>query len=69
MAGNKCDMNEQREVSEEEAMLFAEDQGIMFYEISALNGQNIQAMFNDIAKKLTGIETDLIKPNKNIANG
>ena len=54
-------MSEQREVSEEEAQLFAEDQGIMFYEISALNGQNIQTMFNDIAKKLTGIETDLIK--------
>ena len=61
MAGNKADMSEQREVSEEEAQLFAEDQGIMFYEISALNGQNIQTMFNDIAKKLTGIETDLIK--------
>ena len=25
-------------------------------------------MFNDIAKKLTGIETDLIKPNQNIRN-
>ena len=25
-------------------------------------------MFNDVAKKLTGIETDLIKPNQNIRN-
>ena len=41
MAGNKADMEEQRQVSVEEAQIFAEDQGILFYEISALNGQNI----------------------------
>ena len=38
MAGNKADMEEHRVVSTEEAQIFAEDQGILFYEISALNG-------------------------------
>ena len=33
----------------------------MFFEISALNGQNVQTLFNEVAKKLTGIETDLVK--------
>ena len=48
----------------------------MFFEISALNGQFVQTLFNEVAKKLTGIETDLVKqtgitsgqPNANPGN-
>ena len=35
----------------------------MFFEISAMNGQNVQNLFNEVAKKLTGIDTDLVKQN------
>lgn len=35
----------------------------MFFEISAMNGQNVQNLFNEVAKKLTGITTDLVKQN------
>ena len=35
----------------------------MFFEISALNGMNVQNLFNEVAKKLTGIDTDLVKQN------
>ena len=61
MAGNKADMGEHgRQVSTEEAEAFAKEKEIMFFEISALSGQNVQMLFNEVAKKLTGIQTDIV---------
>lgn len=57
-----------RRVSYEEAASFANQKEIMFFEISALNGHNVQVLFNEVAKKLTGIETDLVKQNAITAN-
>ena len=37
---------------------------LLFFETSAKSGQNIKTLFNELAKKLTGIETDPI-PNAN----
>ncbi len=45
----------------EEAEAFATEKGILFFEISALNGNNVHVLFNQVAMKLTGITTDLIK--------
>lgn len=33
---------------------------LIFFEASAKTGQNIKTLFNELAKKLTGIETDPI---------
>ena len=42
LAGNKADLGEQaRQVTEEEGLEFAKEKGVMFFEISALSGQNI----------------------------
>ena len=43
MAGNKADLDndDQRQVTKEEAEAFAKEKDIMFFEISALNGQNV----------------------------
>ena len=61
MAGNKADMGEHgRQVATEEAEAFAKEKEIMFFEISALSGQNVQMLFNEVAKKLTGIQTDIV---------
>ena len=61
MAGNKADMGEHgRQVTTEEAEAFAKEKEIMFFEISALSGQNVQMLFNEVAKKLTGIQTDIV---------
>jgi hypothetical protein len=36
---------------------------LMFFETSAKTGLNIKSMFNEMAKKLTGIETNPITGN------
>lgn len=54
LCGNKCDMNSERQVEEEEAKKLANDWGILFFETSAKNNINIiesfVALINDIEK-------------------
>ena len=51
-------------MSTEEAMKYAQSKGLMFCETSARTGNNIKFLFNEIAKKLTGLETNPINPNE-----
>ena len=60
LAGNKADLSEHRQVSEKEARELADNLNLMFFETSAKTGLNIKTMFNEMAKKLTGIETNPI---------
>lgn len=52
LCGNKCDMNNERQVETEDAKKLAEDWGILFFETSAKNNVNIAesfvALINDI---------------------
>ncbi|PIO32362.1 hypothetical protein AB205_0115810 [Aquarana catesbeiana] len=41
MCGNKCDLEDQRAVKEEEAKEFAEKYGIPYFETSAADGTNV----------------------------
>eukprot|EP01128_Nolandella_sp_AFSM9_P001382 TRINITY_DN11517_c0_g1_i1.p1 TRINITY_DN11517_c0_g1~~TRINITY_DN11517_c0_g1_i1.p1 ORF type:complete len:217 (-),score=47.56 TRINITY_DN11517_c0_g1_i1:106-732(-) len=45
LVGNKCDLEEEREVSYAEGKAFADEQGIEFIEVSAKSGTNIEAAF------------------------
>lgn len=58
MVGNKADMEQQRQVTLQEAKEYAEKMNFMFYETSAKSGVNVKLLFNDLAKKLTGIDLE-----------
>jgi len=52
LTGNKMDLEDKREVSRDEAKRYAEDNGCIFFETSAKSGENVNAVFQEIAKKL-----------------
>ena len=45
MVGNKCDLDEERQVTFEEGEEFAKDNGMLFFEVSAKTGHNIEQVF------------------------
>ena len=48
-------------MSAQEAKAYADSRQIMYFEVSARMGHNITLTFNEVAKKLTGIETNPIQ--------
>jgi Ras-related protein Rab-6A len=58
IAGNKSDLAEQRAVSDEDGEKLASELGATFYETSAKSGENVKALFDDLAKKLIGNDGD-----------
>lgn len=52
LAGNKCDMEEKREVQREEAEAYASENGLFFMETSAKTAVNVTELFHEIAVKL-----------------
>ena len=62
LVGNKSDLESKRIVSTEEGKKFAEDNGLLFYETSAQNGNNIEDMFNKVTSDIVNrIETGKIQ--------
>ena len=47
LVGNKIDLEEKREVSYNEGSIFAQKNGMIFYECSAKNGKNVEQIFED----------------------
>ncbi|XP_062501628.1 ras-related protein Rab-22A-like [Corticium candelabrum] len=52
IAGNKCDLADQRQVLKEDAAEYAESVGALFAETSAKMAVNVQQLFIDITKSL-----------------
>lgn len=52
LIGNKLDMSKEREVSFEEAEAFAKDNGLIYLEVSAKTGQNVEEAFLRTARKI-----------------
>ena len=53
LAGNKWDLEKEREVGYEEGQKFAEEHKMIFYEVSAKKGINISKMYKELAYELT----------------
>lgn len=54
VVGNKCDLESERQVSTEEGQKFAEENGLVFMETSAMSAKNVEKAFVSVA-------TDVIK--------
>lgn len=52
LLGNKCDLKGQREVSQEEASLFAEKHNMAFMETSALDSTNVEISFQRLISEI-----------------
>lgn len=55
LAGNKCDLEEQRQVSKQEPIDFAKENGIQFLETSAKKKINSEACFFDLIRQYAKI--------------
>ena len=62
LVGNKIDFKEERAVSIQEAIDFANDHQMEYFEISAKTRKNVKEMFDEIIKE----RTEKLKPNKKI---
>jgi len=52
LCGNKADLSARRQVSEEDAKKYADEEGLMWAETSAKTGAGVTEVFTAIAKKL-----------------
>jgi GTPase SAR1 family protein len=48
LIGNKIDLNDEREVNDNEGKTKAKELGLLYYEVSAKTGENIEELFSNI---------------------
>ena len=66
LIGNKNDLEDKRQVSQEEGQKFAEENNLVFFETSALTGNNIEEIFVQSATELVKrLESGEIKADSN----
>ena len=64
VVGNKGDLEDQRVVRTEDGKLFCTENNLLFFECSALTGDNIDEIFNEISRHIFNkIESGIIEPN------
>ena len=69
LVGNKCDLEDQRKVTTEEAKQYAKTNNMKFIEVSAKKGTNIEKMFNSsLLKFLEDMEAEEKKEEIQVEN-
>ncbi|KAJ8320914.1 hypothetical protein KUTeg_002501 [Tegillarca granosa] len=68
LVGNKIDLLSKKKVHSKEAEDFACEKGMKFYETSAKTGENIEALFNDLAYSILHMTNDNSHRTSNIVN-
>jgi len=66
LAGNKCDLELRRKVRTEEAKAYADENSLLFLETSAKTGENVDAVFRNIATKLPAKHPSIVADEQNI---
>ncbi|KAL2511243.1 Ras-related protein RABA3 [Abeliophyllum distichum] len=73
LIGNKADLVDLRAVPTEDAVEFAENQGLFFFETSALNGDNVETAFFKLLEEIHNVVSrkvlDCSNGNANESNG
>mmetsp|Transcript_21102 Transcript_21102/g.59314 ORF Transcript_21102/g.59314 Transcript_21102/m.59314 type:complete len:200 (-) Transcript_21102:67-666(-) len=69
LAGNKSDLGDARAVRPDTARAYAEEAGILYVETSAKTGENVDAMFREIAARLPEQPADGDKDRRPAAAG
>lgn len=55
LIGNKCDLQDKRLVSFEDAKAFADEKQMPFFEISAKSSETIEHVFNEVGSKFVSM--------------
>lgn len=73
LVGNKSDLENERQVTYDEAKEFADKKKLDYYEVSAKVGYNVALLFESIANKLVkkekDVNEDMNKDNNNVSSG
>lgn len=70
LIGNKCDLDDKREVSTEDAQEFAQKEGLFFFETSALEATNVEAAFmTALAEIYRTVSRKVLTANEDQVNG
>lgn len=65
IAGNKCDLEADRRITEEEATRYADSMGAKHFNTSAKTGHGVKELFNELAKQvLKNVETSSVPASK-----
>jgi Ras-related protein Rab-6A len=66
LVGNKNDLSEKRQVTQEEGEELAKNEDVVFIEASAKEGHNIKTLFRRLATQLPGMDSANIGDNNNL---